>query len=120
MDEQFPRAGAGPDEAGELLDQLLDPLLDDFSMWFARGQVLLEHCPDSVMPAPERHAMAEELEISIKALMAARALRAAAPVSMALDLQAMAPWHRLVMRCWALSAQMRQAGVALPAFDPDA
>lgn len=110
--------GAGADEAGELLDQLLDPLLDDFSVWFARGKELLEHCPDSVMTASERLAMAEELESSGRALVAARALRAAAPVSMALDLQAMAPWHRLVMRCWALAAQLRQAGVTLPPFEP--
>ena len=120
MDDDFPRVEAGSDEAGALLDQLLDPLLDDFCLWFARGQVLLEHCPDAVMPAPERQAMAEELTISSKELLAARAMRAAAPVSMALDLQAMAPWHRLVLRCWALSAQMRQAGVPLPPFEPDA
>lgn len=118
MSDRTPQAGAGSDEAGALLDQLLDPLLDDFALWFERGRVLLEHCPDAVMPAPERRAMAEELETSTKALVAARCLRAAAPVSMALDLQAMAPWHRLVMRCWALAARLRQAGVALPPFDP--
>ena len=118
MTDRSATPGAGAEEAGELLDQLLDPLLDDFAVWFARGSVLLEHCPDAVMPAAERQAMAEELDSSGRALLAARALRAAVPVSMALDLQAMAPWHRLVMRCWALAAQLRQAGVTLPPFEP--
>lgn len=119
MSESTPQAGAGREEAGKLLDQLLDPLLDDFSVWFARGQQLLAHCPDAVMTAEERLAMAEELETSGRALVAVRSLRAAAPVSMAVDLQAMAPWHHLVMRCWALAARMRQAGVSLPPFEPD-
>ena len=118
MTDRTPQPGAGPEEAGALLDQLLDPLLEDFSFWFARGAVLLEHCPDSVMAAAERRAMAEALETSARALVAARCLRAAAPESLAVDLEAMAPWHRLVMRCWALAARMRQAGVELPPFDP--
>lgn len=119
MTEPSATPGAGSDEAGALLDQLLDPLLEDFFLWFGRGKVLLEHCPDAVMPAEERAAMADQLESSTRALVAARSLRAAVPVSMALDLQAMAPWHHLVMRCWALAARMRQAGVTMPPFNPE-
>jgi hypothetical protein len=33
---------------------------------------------------------------------------------MAVDMEAMAPWHRLMMRVWNLSAMLRIAGVALP------
>lgn len=117
MSERTPNPLPGPEEAGELLDQLLDPLLDDFTVWFDRGKVLLEHCPDSVLPVAERRTLAEDLDQGCRALAAARSLRAAAPVSMALDLQTMAPWHRLVMRCWALAAQLRQAGVELPPFE---
>ena len=50
-----------PAQAGELLDGLLGSLLGDFRFWFARGQVLLEHCPDQVMPAQDRLALAEQL-----------------------------------------------------------
>lgn len=120
MSERTPNPLSGPDEAGELLDQLLDPLLDDFTLWFARGKVLLDHCPESVMPFTERTALADELDQACRALVAARSLRAAAPVSMALDLQTMAPWHRLVLRCWALAAQLRKAGVSLPPLDSGA
>jgi len=33
---------------------------------------------------------------------------------MAVDMEAMAPWHRLMMRVWSLSSLLRAAGVALP------
>jgi GNAT superfamily N-acetyltransferase len=32
-----------PESAGELLEQVLAPLLDDFQQSFSRGQVLLQH-----------------------------------------------------------------------------
>ena len=44
----------------------------------------------------------------------ARALRSACSTPMAVDLEAMAPWHRLMMRVWNLSSMLRVAGVALP------
>ncbi len=108
--DSAPRPGA----AGELLDQLLGSLLLDFDFWFDRGLLLLRHCPESVLSAAEQKALSERLNTARKELIAARTLRSAAPVSMALDMQAMAPWHRLVLSVWNLSAELRQAGVALP------
>ncbi len=103
-----------PAAAGELLDQLLGSLLVDFDFWFDRGLLLLQHCPESVLAASEQQALAQRLVDARKELIAARTLRSAAPVSMALDMQAMAPWHRLVLNVWTLSAELRQAGVVLP------
>ena len=112
--DSAPRPGA----AGELLDQLLGSLLVDFDFWFDRGLLLLRHCPESVLSAAEQKALGERLDTARKELIAARSLRSAAPVSMALDMQAMAPWHRLVLSVWNLSAELRQAGVALPELPP--
>jgi hypothetical protein len=100
--------------AGELLDQLLGSLLLDFDFWFDRGLLLLQHCPENVLAAGEQEALAQRLVNARKELIAARTLRSAAPVSMALDMQAMAPWHRLVLNVWTLSAELRPAGVVLP------
>lgn len=100
--------------AGELLDQLLGSLLLDFDFWFDRGLLLLQHCPENVLAAGEKEALGQRLVNARKELIAARTLRSAAPVSMALDMQAMAPWHRLVLNVWTLSAELRQAGVVLP------
>lgn len=103
-----------PESAGELLEQLLAPLLDDFQQSFSRGQVLLQHCPDRVLEEADRSELQERLNRAQAELAAARALRQAAPSPMALEMATIAPWHQLVLEVWSLSAALRAAGVALP------
>ena len=103
-----------PESSGALLDQLLGSLLGDFSTWFERGLVLLDHCPESVMPADQQLALRSRLEEARKQLIAASSLRQAAPVPMALEMETLAPWHQLVLTVWNLSATLRMRGVALP------
>ena len=67
------------DSAGELLDQVLNPLLDDFQQSFERGLVLIAHCPDQVLAPPARSDLLQRLQRALAELQAARALRAAAP-----------------------------------------
>jgi hypothetical protein len=109
-----PSGAASPQEPGELLDQLLESLFEDFCFWFQRGLVLLEHTPEPLLPPVEGSALRAELEQGLQAIAAARALRGACATPMAVDLEAMAPWHRLMMRVWSLSSLLRAAGVALP------
>jgi len=103
-----------PESAGELLEQVLAPLLDDFQQSFSRGQVLLQHCPDRVLPEAERADLKARLDQAQAELAAARALRQAAPTPMALEMATIAPWHQLVLEVWSLSAALRAAGVTLP------
>jgi len=103
-----------PRESAELLDQLLDSLFDDFGFWFQRGLVLLQLTPGHLLPEREQAELRERLEEGLRALTATRALRAACTTPMAVDLEAMAPWHALMMQVWNLSAMLRIAGVALP------
>jgi hypothetical protein len=109
-----PTPSSGSQPAGELLDQLLGSLMGDFRFWFARGLVLLELCPDTVMAPADRQALAQELEQGQRALQAASSLRQAAPAPMALDMDTLTPWHQLVLKVWNLSAALRLAGVSLP------
>lgn len=105
----------GPDsEPAQLLDHLLQSLFDDFCFWFERGLVLLELTPEKLLPSTEQVALRQKLQEALLAIAAARALRAACEAPMAVDMDAMAPWHRLMMRVWNLSAMLRIAGVALP------
>ena len=99
------------DAAGELLDQVLNPLLDDFQQSFERGLVLIAHCPDRVLAPPARDALVQRLRQALAELQAARALRAAAPAPMALDMATISPWHSLVLEVWSLSSALRHAGV---------
>jgi hypothetical protein len=99
---------------GDLLDQVLLPLLTDYEESFARGLLLLDHCPEKVLTEARRRALRERLQEAQAALGAARALRAAAPAPMALDMATITPWHELVVEVWSLSAAMRAAGVVMP------
>ncbi|MFM7313149.1 MAG: DUF2605 family protein [Cyanobium sp.] len=101
-------------ESVELLDHLLDSLFDDFAFWFQRGLQLLDHTPVQLLPPPEQQELRRGLDEALRALAATRALRAACSAPMAVDLEAMAPWHRLMMRVWNLSSMLRIAGVSLP------
>lgn len=101
-------------EPAELLDQLLESLFDDFLFWFQRGLVLLDHTPEQLLPPGEQGCLRRDLQEGLQAIGAARALRGACSTPMAVDLEAMAPWHRLMMRVWNLSSMLRVAGVALP------
>jgi hypothetical protein len=53
--------------------------------------------------------MAERLAEGRKAIAATRALVEASPQAMAVSMDAMAPWHQLVMEVWALAARISQA-----------
>ena len=97
-----------------LLDQLLGSLFADFSFWFERGLVLLDHTPDHLLPLAEQQDLRRGLDEALRALAATRSMRAVCSTPVAVDLEAMAPWHRLMMRVWNLSAMLRIAGVPLP------
>ncbi|MEB3296866.1 MAG: DUF2605 family protein [Cyanobacteriota bacterium] len=98
-------------DSADLLDQLLGSLLEDFEQAFRRGLVLLEHTPASLLPASEQRQLEQQLRAGLAELVATRALRAASPSPMAVDMGAMTPWHRLMMRVWTLSFHLRQAGI---------
>ena len=100
---------ARDEEAGALLESLLDSLLNDFSRWFNRGEELLAICPDDVMAADQREAMACRLTEGKKAILATRALIDASTQAMAVSMDAMQPWHQLVTEVWALAARFSQA-----------
>jgi hypothetical protein len=101
-------------ESADLLDHLLESLFEDFQLWFERGLVLLEHTPAELLPLSEQRQLGCALEEALRALAATRSLRAACSTPMAVDMEAMAPWHRLMMRVWNLSSMLRIAGVPLP------
>jgi hypothetical protein len=104
---------APPGPPGDLLDQVLEPLLEDYDASFARGFALLDACPETVLPLHRQQDLMGRLEEARRELGAARALRAAAPAPMALDMAALRPWHALVIEVWGLSAALRKAGVRI-------
>ena len=96
-------------EADALLESLLDSLLNDFNHWFKRGQELLAACPDSVMTPDERDVMRVRIDEGLKAIAATRALVNATPAAMAVSMEAMTPWHQLVIEVWGLAGRISKA-----------
>ena len=101
------------DEAADLLEQVLNPLLRDFQESFERGLLLLEHCPATVLGTAEQQQLRQRLQQGLAALAAARLLRQAAPAPMALEMATIQPWHQLVVEVWSLSAALRAAGIVV-------
>jgi len=110
------RSSPAPD-SGQLLDELLESLLVDFDYWFRRGLDLLDQAPDALVPPAEQRRLATALKSALAELAAARALRQASPCPMALEMDAMTPWHRLMLQVWSLSSLLRQAGGVVPEQD---
>lgn len=102
-----------PADAAALLESVLGPLLEDFDSSFERGLKLLEICPDAVLSSEDRELMRSRLLEAQAQLNAARALRAAAPAPMALEMATITPWHELLVEVWSLSAALRAAGIRL-------
>jgi hypothetical protein len=96
-------------EADALLESLLESLLNDFNHWFKRGQELLAACPDSVLNPDEREEMAVRIDEGLKAITATRSLVSATPAAMAISMDAMTPWHQLVIEVWGLAARVSKA-----------
>jgi len=116
-----PADGSGQAGApAELLDSLLNPLLEDFEASFRRGLTLLPCCPEQVLAAADQAELRRRLQRAQAELQAARALRAATPAPMALDMATIAPWHALVVEVWSLSAALRAAGALPPLTDAGA
>ena len=100
-----------PGDAAALLESVLGPLLEDFEASFERGLTLLQACPDRVLAVEARDTLQGRLLEARAQLHAARALRAAAPAPMALEMATITPWHELLVEVWSLSAALRAAGI---------
>ncbi len=107
-----------PESAGDLLDQVLNPLLDDFAASFERGLLLLQDCPERLLSLAAQLSLESRLLEARAELRAARALRAATPAPMALDMATIAPWHQLLVEVWSLSSSLRAAGIN-PGIEPN-
>ena len=87
----------------------MDSLLNDFNHWFKRGQELIEACPDSVMSLDECEAIKVRIDEGLKSIAATRSLVNATPAAMAISMEAMTPWHQLVMEVWGLAVRVSEA-----------
>ena len=70
------------------------------------GRSFWQACPDEVMLSEERHRMEDRLQDGKKAIAAIRVLLAASTGPMAISMEVMTPWHRLVTEVWVLAVKV--------------
>jgi hypothetical protein len=91
---------ASPDP--ELLRQILEPLLEDFTYWFDRSRKLLSSERINFLSELEQQNLLERVENAIKEVNASIALFRATGHQIGVDMAAMKPWHILLMECQAM------------------
>ncbi len=88
---------ASPDP--EMLRQLLEPLLEDFTYWFDRAQKLLANERITFLTEAEQQNLLAQVENALKEVSAATSLFRATGHQIGVDMAAMKPWHKLLMEC---------------------
>jgi hypothetical protein len=92
----------------QLLEQLLEPLLEDFLYWFERSEVLIRDTEINFLSEAERTNLLERLATAQQEVQTAKLLFTMSGKQVGIDVQAMAPWHALLMECQAIGMRYRQ------------
>ncbi|MEO0853020.1 MAG: DUF2605 domain-containing protein [Cyanobacteria bacterium J06648_11] len=118
---------AMPDaDAGDLLKEILGPLLDDFKYWFARSVKLLERDDLEFIDSGDRTMLLEQVRQARSELQSAELLYNLSDNKVGVDPKLVAKWHRLLMRCAEVGYRYRQlhpntdfSPSDSPSLDPD-
>ncbi|PZV19137.1 MAG: DUF2605 domain-containing protein [Pseudanabaena sp.] len=88
---------ASPDP--EMLRQLLEPLLEDFTYWFNRSQKLLSTERIDFLQESDQRNLLERVEHALKEVSVAVSLFRVTGHQVGVDMATMKPWHALLMEC---------------------
>ncbi|HEY9629920.1 MAG TPA: DUF2605 domain-containing protein [Coleofasciculaceae cyanobacterium] len=92
----------------ELLKTVLQPLLEDFQYWFAKGRSLLETHELDFLGVEQQTALLERFKQAQQEVGVSQALFAATGEQVGVDPSVMVSWHRLVTECWQVGKQFRR------------
>jgi hypothetical protein len=88
-----------PSPDPEMLKQLLEPLLEDFTYWFDRSQKLLTRERINFLEESDQTRLLERVENASKEVVAAIALFRVTGHQVGVDMSTLRPWHELLMEC---------------------
>ncbi len=91
---------ANPDP--EMLKNLLEPLLEDFTYWFERSQKLLSSNRIEFLTELDQQSLLERVENALKEVNVAIALFRVTDHQVGVDMATMRPWHTLLLECQAV------------------
>jgi len=102
----FPGSANQPDKP--LVQEILEPLLDDFNYWFDETASLLQSPKADCLAEGDRQRLTHELDEAQQAVATARSLLLATAGQVGVDMAVVGQWHRLVSQCWQTSRYIRQ------------
>lgn len=88
---------ASPDP--EMLKNLLEPLLEDFTYWFDRAQKLFSSKRLDFLEEADQQKLLERVEIALKEVSVATSLFRITGHQVGVDMATMRPWHELLVEC---------------------
>jgi len=106
MDMSFSGSADQPDKP--IVQEILEPLLDDFQYWFGETKSLLNSPKADCLAAGDRQSLTQELNEAQQAVATARTLMLATEGRAGVDMAVVGQWHRLVSKCWQTSRYIRQ------------
>ena len=86
----------------EMLRQLLEPLLEDFTYWFDRSQKLLSNERISFLTEADQQSLLGRVENALKEVSVAISMFQATGHQVGVDMATMRPWHQLLLECQAV------------------
>ena len=95
-----------------IVQEILEPLLDDFQYWFGETQSLLDSPQADCLAASDRQALIQALSEAQQAVATARTLMLATSGHAGVDMAVVTQWHQLVNKCWQTSRYIRQQNQA--------
>jgi len=91
---------ANPDP--EILRQILEPLLEDFTYWFDRSQKLLSGERLTFLTEAQQQQLLQRVQNAIKEVGVAKSLFKITGHQVGVDMATMRPWHELLVECQAV------------------
>jgi LmbE family N-acetylglucosaminyl deacetylase len=93
----------------EVLKFILEPLLEDFVYWFGRSLLLLEQEEINFLTEPQKTDLITRVKHNLEAVKTAKMMYKLSGEKVGIEVQAMMPWHKLLMECQAVGMRFRQS-----------
>jgi len=93
----------------EVLKYILEPLLEDFDYWFGRSLLLLEKEEINFLTEPQKTDLVARIIDTLQAVKTAKMMYKLSGEQVGVEVQAMMPWHNLLMECQAVGMKFRQS-----------
>ena len=94
-------------ESSELLKNVLEPLLDDFSYWFGRSRSLLENERIEFLTDAEQTDLLNRVQSAADSVRATQTMVKLMDNQAGVDTAVLLTWHHLVTECWKVAMRHR-------------